>query len=84
MKDVTVRPSLAHTGEIALALQVGKNARRRPLGDANLPCQVLDQDIGLLGQNDKDMGVVGKERPRPFFICRHIFPREQEPPKRSA
>jgi hypothetical protein len=49
---------------VAGLFQIGDDALHSPLCDADQVGDVAHPNLGLSGQAEKDMGVIGQERPR--------------------
>jgi hypothetical protein len=60
---VAIAPAFASAGDVPLVDEVGDDGLRGPLGDPD-PCgDVAAADVGLLGDADENVGVVGEKRP---------------------
>lgn len=60
---VVVAPADLHVGEITLVLELGDDPLRRPFGDANQSGDVSCQDVGIRGDTEEHVAVIGEEGP---------------------
>lgn len=55
-------------GKEAILFQIGNDALYGSFGDTDGGGDFSEDHIGLFGQEDQDVGMVGEEGPAPFFV----------------
>ena len=53
----------------SIFFEVNDNSLHGPFGDSNLRGNFTDYHIGLISEQNNDMGVIGEESPTSFFVA---------------
>jgi hypothetical protein len=62
---VAVLPALPAPSHVSRLLEIGEHAIRRALGDLDRVCDLYDASVGVGGDSQQHLCMVGDERPRP-------------------
>ncbi len=69
---VAIAPTDPDAFQVAAGLELTDDLRDGPVGDADQLGQIPQTELGVAGQTDQDVGVVGEERPRRVVTDRLI------------
>ena len=67
---VSISSSYARSSDVAIRNEVGDDRLRCSFGNANSLSDISTSDLGVVGETDEDVTVIGEEGPSRAFILR--------------